>query len=418
MSEIISDVLDVNREARKPFALRAPRTLIRSTFNPSKASPGETLKVKIPKLDDGDVYVPKSIFLVFDLILTKSHVNDCVVNNLSRNLVEKMKISYGGITIQELENYDMYMTYKDLYKQKYEREDMLLQGVSSVNMRKLRTGAGDKVTSDASEVALAAVYNRRYKIPLSHEILDDHGVFNMRALGYHPDSARSISLLFEIKLAQSKDVCITSDPSKSFKYSLDNIELEYQIIHSDYLANETALSYKLGKGFYYEMVDHYKDFDIIKDTTLINEEVNKPLRCLTGILMLFVENHVNGARDSEKFVNPNITSIKIKIGGKPSKLYNDGILPTDIWVNAINRYGLTDNITQKQFFTDKYCVWIDFRTFHDNLLHGAGIPNNVDNGISLAISRTATTKNLKCHMYIVNDAVFEVQNNNLKSIVY
>ncbi len=418
MDQSISDILDVNRESKKTYALKASKTLCRETFNPNSASPGNTLKVSIPRLDEDDVYVPKSIFLVFDLKLTMGHVNNTVVNNLSRNLVNKFKISYGGNTIQEIENYDLYMTYKDLYKQKIERENMLREGVSSSNMRKLRTGAGDKVSSDAREVALATIYNRRYRIPLSCEILDDHGVFNMRALGYDKISAQGIPLLFEITLAESKDVCITSDTSKDYKYSLENIDIEYQIINSKQLANDTHNSYEHGKGFYYEKVHFYKSFDIKQDTTLINQEVSHSSRSLTGILMLFLENYVDGARDSEKFVNPNIKSIKINIGGKGSKLYKQGMLPTDIWTNVINRYGLTDNITQKQFFTDKYAVWIDLRTFHDNILHGAGIPNNVDNGINLTITRTATTKDQKCYMYVVGDAVFEVEKNNLKSITY
>lgn len=410
MSQSISHFLDVNYESRKPFALKAERTLHRVTFNPSSASPGETLSVNIPKLDDDDVYVPKSIALWFNLTLNMGHVNNTVINNLGRNLVESMKISYGGETIQDLDHYDMYMTYSDLFKSVKERENMLREGISSSNMRKLRAGAGDKVTNDSREVTLSRIHGKRYRIPLSHELLDNHGVFNMGALNN--------DLIFQIKFPKSKDISVTTDTSKNYEYKLSDIELEYETIQSKSLYQDAAITYQIGKGFYYEHIHLYKQFEIIKDTTLINEQVNAPRRSLSGILMLFVETFTDGTRDSEKFVNPNITKIKINIKGKPNKIYSQGMLPTDIWDSVIKRYGLSDNITQKNFYTDKYAVWIDLRTYYDNLLHGAGILNSTKDGVSLTITRTATTNNITCFTYVVSDGVFEVENSNLKSIIY
>lgn len=69
MSQSISDVLDVNRECRKPFALKAEKTLHRVTFNPSTAQPDETLYNSIPKLSHNYVFVPSSIALNFSLTL-------------------------------------------------------------------------------------------------------------------------------------------------------------------------------------------------------------------------------------------------------------------------------------------------------------------------------------------------------------
>ena len=41
---------------------------------------------------------------------------------------------------------------------------------------------------------------------------------------------------------------------------------------------------------------------------------------MTGILLLFTENPTAGERDSEKFVNPYITSVQINIDGVPNML--------------------------------------------------------------------------------------------------
>ena len=53
-----------------------------------------------------------------------------------------------------------------------------------MNMRKLRTNAGDKPTFDANEVALAAIHSTKYCIPLDNSVLTDHGVLYRYSLPY------------------------------------------------------------------------------------------------------------------------------------------------------------------------------------------------------------------------------------------
>ena len=157
------------------------KCLVRITLNPSSINPGETLYVNIPKLAEGIVIVPNSVVLVFNLSVA-GHANNILVNNVGRNLVTSFKVKFGGEILQDTQIYDLLQTYNDLFLTKEEREDRLKQGISSVNMRKIRTNAGDKVTTDAGEVALAAVHNTKYRIPLDHPILNDHGVFYPKAL--------------------------------------------------------------------------------------------------------------------------------------------------------------------------------------------------------------------------------------------
>ena len=83
--------------------------------------------------------------------------------------------------------------------------------------RKLRTYAGDKVTSDTGEVALALVHNTKYRIPLDHPVLNDHGVFYPKALPNH--------LLFELTFAPVTDIVIYSDVTKVPNYTITNLEL-------------------------------------------------------------------------------------------------------------------------------------------------------------------------------------------------
>ena len=76
-------------------ALKAERTVHRVTFNPNKASPGETLRIPVPKLHEGTVLVPDSLALIFDLLVS-GHANNFLVNNVSRALVSRLKIKFAG----------------------------------------------------------------------------------------------------------------------------------------------------------------------------------------------------------------------------------------------------------------------------------------------------------------------------------
>ena len=256
--------------------------------------------------------VPGSVNLLFNLTVL-GHANNTLANNVGRNLVTRFKVMFGGETLQDTQRYDLFQTYHDLYDAY--REDKLRQGISSENMRKLRTNAGDKETSDDMEVTLAPIHNTKYCIPLDHSILNDHGAFYPKALP-HP-------LTFEITLSSIHDIVVYSDTSKIPNYKITNLELEYQCISSEYLAREALSAYQVGKGFFYENVILHKTFTISKPNDgVMNEHINLPRRSMTGILCLFTDRYEEGDRDSENFVNPGITSIKINVDGLPNRLYS------------------------------------------------------------------------------------------------
>ena len=253
--ENISEYLDPSRFPRTAFGLKANSTLNRITLTPSNANPGETLYIEIPKLSENMVIVPGSVFLLFNLTLS-GHENNTVVNNISRSLVKRQRVVFGGESLQDTMNYDLFQTYHDLFLPKEERENMLRHGISSENMRKLRTNAGDKDTSNAKEVAMAALHNTKYCIPLDHPILTDHGVFYPKSLP-HP-------LKFEITLAPVSDVVVFSDTTKPPTYTITNLELEYRCISSKFLADQAQAVYKTNHAFFYENILHHKTLYIFK----------------------------------------------------------------------------------------------------------------------------------------------------------
>ena len=155
-------------------------------------------------MSGNNVIVPNSVRLAFD-IEVGGHADNTLVNNVGRNLVSNFKVVLGGETVQDTKRYDLFLTYHDLFLPKDERTRRLRQGISTENMRRLRSGATDAVSSDAGEVALGKIYGKRHHIPINHPILDDHGVFRPRSLRE--------TLSFEITLAPVLDVVVSSDVS-------------------------------------------------------------------------------------------------------------------------------------------------------------------------------------------------------------
>ena len=305
-------------------AMKAERTVKRITFNPSSANPGETLCVSVPKLNKNEVIISGSLALRFNINLSGGHANNYLVQNVSRALVTRLKVTFAGEIVQDTVGYDIYKIFEDLFLPLNERANMLLEGIQSLDLCKIRSGAGDKKTSGVDEEnKLNSVYGKKYRINLDHPILTDHGVFYPQAL-YH-------DLVFELTLAPASQVVNGSDASK-LVYKLENIQLEYAVIKSKFLADEATSMYTHGKEFAYDFVKRERVVTIARNSdTRINLRVNPQLRSLKGILLLFINPYTDGARDSESYFNPDITKVKVTVNGVPNRVYNEGISGTDMW---------------------------------------------------------------------------------------
>ena len=144
---------------------------------------------------------------------------------------------------------------------------------------------------------------------------------------------------------------------------------------------------------------------------------------MTGILLLFTENPTAGDRDSEKFVNPDIKSVNINIDGVPNMLYSKGMLPTDQWESIKQRFPriLESEVTETKFYTeDKFALWVDLRSHADNEIHGSGLAlKDTRDGVKLEIRRkVGGSGNITCDMFIVADALMQIENSNLNAILY
>ena len=78
-------------------------------------------------------------------------------------------------------------------------------------------------------------------------------------------------------------------------------------------------------------------------------------------------------------------------------------------------------MTLKKFYTDsKFGLLIDLRSMASQKMHGSGtrIVNSTD-GVQLEIERDAKgSGQVKCHVFIISDAQFNIQNKQLVSVQY
>ena len=158
--------------------MQAERLVNRISLEPATAKPGAIINVRVPKLNKNMVIVLGSLALDFEIDLTGGHANNFLVQNITRVLISRMDVLFGGTILQEMEGYDINKIFEDLFLSKDKRDSMFLEGIQSEKLCKIHSGAGDKKTSSIDEEnKLEEVYGKKYRIRLDHQILTDHGVF-------------------------------------------------------------------------------------------------------------------------------------------------------------------------------------------------------------------------------------------------
>ena len=397
-------------------AMKAERIVKRITFNPTEANPGDRLSVSVPKLNQDEVIVPGSLALLFNIDITDGHADNYLVQNVSRALIDRFTVKFAGTVVQDTNGYDICKIFEDLFLSSDEREEKILEGIQSEDLCNFRPDASDKKKAGVdAENKLESIYKNKYRINLDHQILTDHGVFYPQAL-YN-------DFLFELTLAPASQVVRGSDPSQ-LVYKLTDIQLEYEIIRSKQLADEATSFYTHGKEFAYDLVVLEEVVDVNRGTEgRPNYRVNPQRRSLKGIFLLFIVPYTAGARDSENYLNPDITKVSVTINGSPNRAYNEGITGIDMW-NEVSRFfgtksGGKPNMNLTKYLTDnKFGLFIDLRSMADTTMHGNGqLLVNTKDGVHLAIERNTTGSGIaKCHIFTISDSQMNIMGRQLQSV--
>ena len=153
---------------RNPQRKKGTRQKVIVTHNPSEIDQNQALTLKFPDLGSNDIIVPGMVNLPFNIELSsKADSNRTLVSNIGRVIVKKLAIKFDGNVILEVDDFDVFVCHRDLWKIKSEKGDAVRQGIISddgcmANCIKLRTNAKDKNDSSPHDNTIANAYRNKF----------------------------------------------------------------------------------------------------------------------------------------------------------------------------------------------------------------------------------------------------------------
>ena len=425
----VGDKLNPQRSYRKGFALKGLCQHIIKMNNPSTIGPDELLTVRFPDLKENQVIIPSTTKLTFNISLVGTDVNRTLVGNLGRNIIRKLVVKLEGNEIISIDDCDILYSYYDCWKCKTKRLNAVFQGIveadgQTENAIKHRINAGDKA-NNTKDQTVTSIYDNRFCIPLDFEILESGLPLYQYGLGSH--------LTYELTFAGYSDVIKAMNPDAT--YTISNISLEFDTITNASLASQIRTEY-MKSSILYDRILRARIIQLNDSDTSFSIDINSPSKSFKGVLLIFTKERsaTKFTRDTEEFFNPKITKVEVTVEGVPDELYAqnmeyrhqyDEIVKhfAEGWLKeagAIQKDLQLHSINIASYYTDKYALWLDFRTIDDNRLHGSGRQlENTSEWICLQITKeSGSAGKLSCYLYIFQDAQINISDAQFLNVVY
>ena len=286
-----------------------------------------------------------------------------------------------GNEIISIDVYDVLYSYYDCWKTTTERCNAVFQGIvkadgQSENAIKHQINATDKA-NDAKDQTVASIFYNRFCIPLDFEILESSLPLHQYGLGSR--------LTYELTFADYSDVIKATDPDAT--YTISNISLEFDTIINASLASQIRTEY-MKSSILYDRILRACIMPLNNSNTSFSVDINSTSKSLKGVLLIFTKERsaTKFSRDTEEFFNRKITKVEVTVEGVPNELYAqnmeyrhqyDEIVKhfAEGWLKeagAIQKDLQLHNVNIASYYTDKYALWLDFRTIDDNRLHSSG----------------------------------------------
>ena len=385
--------------------------------------------MRFPDLKENQVIIPGTTKLTFNTTLVGTDVNRTLVGNLGRNIIRKLVVKLEGNEIISIDDYDILYSYYGCWKTATERRNAVFQGIvetdgQTENAIKHRINAGDKA-NNAKDQTVASIYDNRFCIPLDFEILESSLPLYQYGLGSR--------LTYELTYNDYSDVIKATDPDAT--YTISNISLELDTIINASLASQIRTEYMKRSVLYYRILRaHIIPLD--KSDTSFSVDINSPSKSLKGVLLIFTKERsaTKFTRDTEEFYNPKITKVEVTVEGVPNELYAQNMQYYHQYdeivkhfaegrlkeAGAIQKDLQLHNVDIASYYTDKYALWLDFRTIDDNRLHVSGRHlENTSEGIRLQITKKAESAGkLSCYLYIFQDAQINISDAQFLNVIY
>ena len=370
----------------------------------SLTTPAQQLLVRFANLGSDDVIIPGMANLSFSIELTSAvDTNRTLLSNIGRAIVKKLAVNFEENEIMSLDHFDVFACYRDLWKTKSEKRNAIQQGIiyndgCTKNCIKLRINADDKSTSNAHDKAIADAYRNKFIIPLDFEMLD--------SAAPHYQAGLRNRLCCELTFNDYNRVTKSGASPKvpDAKYKITDISSEYEITTQPALVRSIGSEYQ-HMALLYDRILRHRKIIVNKSDTVWNWAFNTPCKSLKGILVLF-EEEGSYTRDRSKFYNPKIQKVSVIVEGKPNQLYAQGMKSFEQYdeickyfaegkqrdndANEIQKHLQLYDLSLGEYLTDRYVLWLDFRTIDENELHRTGrhIENALE-GITLQIEKKA-----------------------------
>ena len=425
----IGDKLNPQRSYRKGFALKGLHQHIIKTNNPSTIRRDELLTVRFPDMKENQVIIPSTTKLTFNISLVGTDVNRTLVGNLGRNIVRKLVVKLEGNEIISIDDYDILYSFYDCWKCKTERLSTVFQGIveadgQTENAIKHKINTGDKA-NNAKDQTVALIYDNRFCIPLNFEILESDLPLYQYGLGSH--------LTYELTFAGYSDVIKATNPNAT--YTISNISLEFDTITNASLSSQIRTEY-MKSSILYDRILRARIIQLNDSDTSFSIDINSPSKSFKGVLLIFTKerNATKFTRDTEEFFNPKITKVKVTVEGVPNELYAQNMEYRHQYDEIVKHFAESQlkeagaiqkdlqvhNVNIALYYTDKYALWLDFRTIDDNRLHGSGRQlKNTSEGIRLQITKeSGSAGKLSCYLYIFQDAQINISEAQFLNVVY
>ena len=176
-----------------------------------------------------------------------------------------------------------------------------------------------------------------------------------------------------IIIADYSDVIKSTDTDAT--YTISNISLEF-----DTIINASCILY--------DRILRARIILLNKSDTSFSVDINSPSKSLKGVLLIFTQERsaTKFARDTEEFYNPKIMKVEVTVEGVPNELYAQNMEYRNQYDETVRHFAegrlkeagaiqkdlQLHNVNIASYYTDKYALWLDFRTIDDNRLHGSG----------------------------------------------
>ena len=224
---------------------------------------------------------------------------------------------------------------------------------------------------------MASIYDNRFCVPLDFEILKASLPFYQYGLGSH--------LTYELTFADYSDVIKSTDSYTT--YTISNISIEFDTIINASSASQIRTEY-MKSSILYDRILRACIIPLNNSDTSFSVDINSPSKSLEGVLLIFTKarSATKFTHNTEDLFNPKITKVEVIVEGVPNELYAqdmeyrhqydeivkhfaEGLLKE---AGAIQKDLQLHDINIASYYTDKYALWLDFRTIDDNRLHSSG----------------------------------------------